>query len=535
MVNTPVLPLNIKNYPALLAFLSVTTLIVLLCLVFEPRWQSNDDVAMSMIAHGYGIAAYGSPNLVFSNVLWGYLVRTLPTINGVLGYSIATMTVLFVAIGAIFYFLLRLNIGYLVGLLAATLLIATPLLFAQFTVNSGLLTVAAIVGWQTYAQIGGKSNLVLACLLAFCGFLIRDSEFLLVLGVSLPLLPWLALREQRQLKIAFFLLSIAIALAATFDRWSYTGVEWQQFKELNTARLPFTDYGANLYLKQRPELLAQHHYSANDVELIRDWFFVDSKIADPQTLSTILSELGPVSMQTGNIQSGFVSIKTLLEPMLLPLFLAALLFLILTPQRSVILVWILCLTALFSIGIMGRPGMLRIYIPLVSLLLVAPFVVEKYKQTAPQWLIALALFGVCVGNFYVLVPKILSANQWMQKIQTDIQGIPDEPIISWGNTFPVELVYPVLANNSHARNIKLYGLDSFTYAPFSVANSEQILGRGMLGRLQTTEGIPIMTTPKQIETLRIYCSEHLNGRLHEMIRQQTSWLVVRQVRCLPNQ
>lgn len=43
-----------------------------------------------------GLAAYGSSHLIFSNVLWGYLVRAIPAINGVLGYSLATMGVLLV-------------------------------------------------------------------------------------------------------------------------------------------------------------------------------------------------------------------------------------------------------------------------------------------------------------------------------------------------------------------------------------------------------------------------------------------------------
>jgi len=56
---------SIKDRPALLAFLWVATLIVLLCLAFDPRWESNDDVAMSKVAHGYGLAAYGSSHLIF--------------------------------------------------------------------------------------------------------------------------------------------------------------------------------------------------------------------------------------------------------------------------------------------------------------------------------------------------------------------------------------------------------------------------------------------------------------------------------------
>ena len=53
------------------------------------------------------IIEYGSPNLIFSNVLWGYLIRGIPPINGVLGYSIGTITVLLMVRWAMLYFLLR--------------------------------------------------------------------------------------------------------------------------------------------------------------------------------------------------------------------------------------------------------------------------------------------------------------------------------------------------------------------------------------------------------------------------------------------
>lgn len=49
-----------------------------LCFSFFPRWETNDDVFMSMIAHGFGAMEKGSPSLFFSNVLRGYIVRAIP-------------------------------------------------------------------------------------------------------------------------------------------------------------------------------------------------------------------------------------------------------------------------------------------------------------------------------------------------------------------------------------------------------------------------------------------------------------------------
>ncbi len=99
-----------SRFRSLLASLFIAVaFVVLICLTVSPRWETNDDVAMSMVAHGYGLAAYGSPNLLFSNVLWGYLVRTLPTIHGVFGYSMATLGVLTLVSAAIIHSLVRLG------------------------------------------------------------------------------------------------------------------------------------------------------------------------------------------------------------------------------------------------------------------------------------------------------------------------------------------------------------------------------------------------------------------------------------------
>ena len=148
-----------KNHQLLLAFLASATYLSALCAFFTPQWETNDDVGMSMAAHGYGIAATGSPNLIFSNVIWGYLVRSIPQINGVLGYSIATMLVLVIFGMVMLYALRRLGFGWLVSLAVLALVLVRPILFPQFTINAGLLTVGAIVCWHLYGNQGSKRAL----------------------------------------------------------------------------------------------------------------------------------------------------------------------------------------------------------------------------------------------------------------------------------------------------------------------------------------------------------------------------------------
>lgn len=62
---------NRSYVTALCAFIAAGGLVGLICGLFQPAWESNDDVAMSMVAHGCGGAAHGTPTLIFSNVVWG--------------------------------------------------------------------------------------------------------------------------------------------------------------------------------------------------------------------------------------------------------------------------------------------------------------------------------------------------------------------------------------------------------------------------------------------------------------------------------
>jgi hypothetical protein len=348
---------------------------------------------------------------------------------------------------------------------------------------------------------------------------------------GLPLLPLRMLREQRHAQIALLLLGIAIASAAALDHWSYSGSEWQYFWELNAARAPFTDFGVGEYLKLRPEIMARHGYSQNDVGLIAGWFFVDPQIADPKSLKAMLAGLGRLPMQESRVQSGWAAIQTLTAPALLPLLLPAVVFFVMAPRWSVALAWILCLGALFTMGAMGRPGVLRVYVPLVSLLLVAPLMVGGRREGAEQWMTVLMLLLACVGNASLLLPEAWNSERVVRLVQADIKTLPSEPIVSWGDAFPFEFSFPVLSTDPNSRDILLYSLGGFTHAPFSLSSAEQRAGRGMIERLRTPEGVPIIASQQSIELLRMYCRERLNAQFRESAMHQAPLVSVQRVWC----
>jgi hypothetical protein len=363
-----------SNSKLLLSSLAFAAFFVFsLCLVFAPRWETNDDVAMSMIAHGYGIAPMGSPNILFSNVIWGHLVRAIPEINGVLGYSIATLSMLVIVATALLYGLLRLGVSRISCLSILALALVRPVLFPQFTINAGLLMMGAIICWHLYAQKNDRQSLLAGYFLAFFSYLVRSQEFLLVLIVALPLLPYRELFLHRFARIIFFTFVSAIAISAAFDQQAYQGDEWRTYNELNPVRALFTDYGAGAFLKQRSDILERHGYSINDINLIENWFFVDAHIANPQALQVMLTELGPLPSQKKSLINAWIGMQTLRHPFILLPMLTALLLAVLRPSWQVATSWGLCIAAVFALGLLGRHGVLRVYVPLICLLLAAPF------------------------------------------------------------------------------------------------------------------------------------------------------------------
>ncbi len=520
------------RYTAIIALFSAVGLVAPLILTFTPRWETNDDVAMSMVAHGYGIAAIGSPNLVFSNVLWGQIVRHLPAIQGVVGYSTATIAILFAWVWAILHFLLRLGVGYYVAVLTTLLIMARPILFPQFTINAGLLTVASILGWRAHEQQRDLGSLLVACSLAYLGFLVRGLEFLLVIFVASPLLPWRLLCTSSRFKSAILVLSLSITLAMGIDYWSYQAPEWNAFRALNALRGAYTDFGAEVLLKNRYDILSRFNYSENDLVLVKNWFFADPAIANPEALRGMLSSRGPMPVLAGNFGLVLEGVQALRGKELLPAVMASIAALILLPRRKpIVAAWGIFVSALLIMSLLGRPGVVRVYAPVVSFLVLAPLLDNALSNRRRVILAATAL-AANFFSFVLLLPEARASERLISQAYRDVQQMnPGRYYVTWGASFPFEYAFPVLARQDNARNISLYGLGVFTLAPFSVARAEDRAGNGLMVRLHSAGGVPVIASRQRMEMLGRYCKEHFGRDIEVVETLDTQTFSIRTVAC----
>lgn len=499
---------------------------------YTPFWMTNDDIILSMIAHGYGVADVGTSQLVFTiNAIWGAFVRMLPTIWNTPGYSIASLLVLFVVGTVLIYGLMQLRTGFVPSLVCLLLTLTLPLLVPQFTINSGLLVIAGIVCWQVYDKQKQFVLLCIGCLLFWGSFLIRWEICILMTAASFFFIPWRTFIKNRRVIIVLLLLAIAIGTSWLYDRSLYKNETWAPSFKAHYGMYPVMRYNQGANLLARPDLLAKHGYTANDIMLLANFFFEDKYVADADRLKALMRDLGNVFKHSDSFTSGWEGVKTFCDPLLLPLVIAALLLAIFRHNWKVLATWGLCVSAIFSVSFLGRPSQLRVYVPVVSLLLIVPFFTPEPKRWIQHCSIFFILMFACYFNFGVgrhcENRKIES-----DKVIEDLKNFPTETVFLWGENFPYEWAYPVFNLSPQAMKLRIYGFICFPYAPPLVQTTEMQKRCSMIERLLSTEGILLMADENRLRMLDIYCQEHLNGQLFLLDRHQYGYLWLYDLRCI---
>jgi hypothetical protein len=370
--------------------------------------------------------------------------------------------------------------------------------------------------------------LIAGCIFAFLSFLIRDQEFILALVIAAPLIPWTSLFRSRSARLVMLIFICASVSALFINRAVYKEASWTSFSQFNEARAPVTDFGVAALLKKRPEILQTAGFSNNDVDLIESWFFVDPKIADAKLLKSMIAALGDYPRGAASLSGGAESIKALGDIKILSLVLAALCLLMLFPTWRLALSWSIFIAAIFAMGVLGRPGVLRVYFPLVSLLLVGALLTQPITGLRTK-VGKVILLVAALLNIFVVIPESGSAVAASNKTRVALAGFPEGPTVVWGASFPYESAYPVLGVSSQEMSRKLFALGAFTLAPFSVANSENKAGRGFPQRLPSSDGIEVISAYES--TLKNYCKEHFGGELETSGAKHFGDIVVNGYRC----
>lgn len=498
--------------PVLTALLFTAILAIIVTGFLPPFWESNDDVGMAMILDGYGLAAYPSPGIFFSNILYGYALAALPRIGDMSRYGLAAIALNLLSVFLVCRALCLLTRNVVLTLSVMALVCLPQLAFPQFTVLSGMLSVAGILHLATWLQRQHSVELIIAGGVLFTGYLIRSQEFLLIALIGSVVLPWRDAVFDRRLQGLAVVLAGLVAAAMVADWRYYQAPEWQAFREVNLLRSPFTDYGAAAYLRARPELLNGTGYTPNDIGLLQTWFLADPVIANPENLSVLLSRLDPASFLQGNLASSRERLAIFLNaPLVYLLVPAAVAGILAKNPARVGLGWLVLIVTVVALLLTGRGLINRVfYAPLALLLCLA--IIQNARRWGQRVVVGVVMLAA-LGAVSSLMKRHAYAMENHALTRADLATVDKSKLyVVWGGVLDLESMYPVLGSLAAARELRWYGLGVTSLAPFAMAHWKDVPG-GLPGRLVAGPPVPFFASQDLIDLLAIYCEERHSAAL----------------------
>ena len=495
---------------------SMLLLAMAVVLLFARKvWQTNDDIGMAMIAGGYGIASTPSAGLVFSNVVWGWLVSSLPALGGIEAYSLLTYTALLVSAGVILLALHRRDAPPLLGaaLLAAMFLptLASP----QFTLTAGYLAVAGLALLLAWKDSPSLLPLCFAGLLLLAAGLIRSLELLFVVAVSLPFL-W----RERPTKLPWRWISLAAALlvalcAAHFvDVHYYSGTGWDAFRQMAPVRTLFTDYNFYPYFVAHPEAVGPGPLSNNDLALTSQWFYADPQVFTPAAFAVPLQAVHWSARALLNLSMSLHLLALVNDPQLMALFGLLVLPVILLRRNWMTALCSLAFlfAAVLLLQVLGRSGMVRVYVPAAAAIAVLYLPSAGVNQRVMvRALGGLVLAGVIALAFYGLYPRLHGPDKQRQNLEAQLCAQPQDRLwVVWGNSaFPYQILYRPGSEARPRCDLHIYSLGSMQLAPFALAEVQRQTGApDLVTALLQGKEVLVFTEQFRLQMLQGYLAEH---------------------------
>ncbi|MEJ7813225.1 MAG: hypothetical protein WKG32_22635 [Gemmatimonadaceae bacterium] len=533
-----------RRTPALAAILLVAALAGVVLLASPPFYQTNDDVALSMIASGFGFAAWRDPHLFFSHIWLGRALVRAPSIGGVLPYDAHVMGATLAAAFIATYAVLRLaRTRWHVALiaLAGALTLPLPLAQPQFTVTAALLATAAILlaASLTLApptrMAGAAAGWLVVGAAALYGYLTRSAAFFLIALVSAPL--WLlvpALRarvvSRRGIVVAMVGLLCLVGLRWA-DRRAYEAPAWRPWAESQALLGAFIDFENRVrYDASTRHVFDAVGWSETDYRMLVSWYFVHQATYSPAKLAAIIRSFPPAAALRANLAGVRTVPETALRPELLPLIVAvAVLWALLRGQGrwAIAACSAMATTALVGVALVGRMPLVRVYYPVFAFLVLAALLLlvraggeRNAGARATRWMhgVALAALLACTAALWTSVRATHRARSERARLaRADLERLalrPDQLLVVWGAGIPVEDIFSPLARGAplmggtDARRMQLFLIGFPALAPFAQGRLRE-RGIGEVHRaLYERDDVLLAASAQEVEMLRAFILQH---------------------------
>jgi len=398
--NLPLLLQFLKlHWAGIVSFLCATTFFTLYLSIFRLSYLVNDDLTMISLVSGY-LGGKPVPFMVYSNVIWGFLLIPLYAIHSSLNWEIWLFLLInFLSVWALVYIAVSRPlpaIYKIAGVLAILTCDGFFLLNITFTL---IATFAALAGsclilMTAYSLIPMKRQLlVYGGLLILIGSLIRIESVFLVLLVILP--SSLIIYRVFDIKVSAITFGITIIMIAgcyAFDK-IYVGMhpDWNSYYAYSDVRSMIFDT-PRAHIENIGDVLPDVGWTWNDYELFMNWFFPDQKV---YSLSKLQYLVDHVSDQEGSMSGAMLSYFHFHH--------------IFNARDG--FPYLLIITATWLLALVHQS--LRRALPALAALLVSSLILILYlvwKENVPlhvwySFLATVGIFGLCVLNWNMIAAK----------------------------------------------------------------------------------------------------------------------------------
>lgn len=492
----------------------------MLCLC-RSFWLTNDDAQMSLIADGQGLAAVPSPHLVLTNIVWGYLVYWFPDIGGIRSYAWVTYIAYAIAYIAMLLAFRRGKVDHRVAAAALVIVYVPALVHPQFTLVAGYLAAAGLLLAYVAVEDGSVRTGIFAGALMVLSGLVRADETLLVMLIAAPLCVasvHAALRsEQRSRWLAIAGISAALFLMfQVLDYITFSAGAWALYASDYAIRTGFTDFGLGAWFIHHPASLAGGDYNVNDLNLLGDWFYLDTQVFSPAALYRLLDSLP----WEGRIHLSTETLLRALEPFMnamVSALCAVLAALLLLHRRRRALLAALALFAIVMIGLAlaGRPGVTRIYSPaFVVLALLGIVQFGESRRSLRLLFLAVVCAAVCFicDRTYVYGRHVEKDSEFVQATTCGLTR--DRLTIVWGGRYPFQLEYPVFQPKQYDCPFEYYSFGQFSLAPYALDHLHSFTGgRDFVPALLAGQSFRVFADHNQMLLLRNFLKDHYAAKL----------------------
>jgi hypothetical protein len=509
--------------------------------IFTPRFETNDDAGMNAIAAGQMYVDHPDEHLVFSNVLIGLglkrLYQAAPNVPWYGGYLFVTASL---SLAAVAYVCLRRNISkFDVGSTAVLLCLAgSPFLIVlQFTRVAFLAALAGLLLLAGIVRDGKPARHALwAIPFLLAGALIRFNSFLLAVLVLSPLLGWMMWRARSHGSargaVAVLAGAIAVGFALVgFNNWYYASDEaWRDFYRFNALRAEFTDYGRAEYNEVTAPVFSKVGWTRADVDLLREWCFLDRERFNIRALETALDGLASLERATEPRSWRELAEIFFANTEVLALWACGAIFLLaLKGEGSARIVsvgcyFLTCALCIYLYRDFHLPA--RVFCPafaacavVILALSAGPRSIGKVPWTrsvTARAAIAVLLGALLLWRGAVMLKEngyFVAAHGRAEDLMGRLKPRPDKLFVIWGAEFPYEHIFLPLQRGEAANGFKVLGLSSLAATPFATTRLQEFGVSDLYSILRRRRGIYFISNKWENGALARYFRDHYRLRI----------------------